>query len=85
MLIMVIEHFKDGNANPIGERFKRQGRMLPEGVTYRESWMESAGTRCFQLMEAPNVESLVPWVNRWNDLVDFKIVPVLTSLDFWSP
>jgi hypothetical protein len=32
MLILVIERFKDGNAKPIGERFRRDGRMMPEGV-----------------------------------------------------
>jgi hypothetical protein len=35
-------------------------------------------------MEAPHVESLASWISRWDDLVDFEIVPVLTSADFWS-
>ena len=84
MLFMVIEHFKDGNAGPIGERFRHFGRMLPEGVAYHASWVDSAGTRCFQVMEAPRPELLNLWVSRWEDLVDFEIVPVLTSGDFWS-
>lgn len=84
MLFMVIERFKQGDAKPIGERFRRDGRMLPEGVTYRASWVDSAGLRCFQLMEAPHQEALAPWVSRWEDLIDFEIVPVLTSADFWS-
>jgi hypothetical protein len=29
MLFMVIERFKQGDPQPIGERFARQGRMLP--------------------------------------------------------
>jgi hypothetical protein len=24
------------------------------------------------------------WVNRWADLIDLEIVPVLTSADFWA-
>jgi hypothetical protein len=24
------------------------------------------------------------WVSRWDDLIDFEIVPVLTSADFWA-
>jgi Protein of unknown function (DUF3303) len=84
MLFMVIERFKDGNAKAIGERFRRSGRMMPEGVTYHASWVDSAGARCFQLMEAPNPESLTAWTSRWDDLVEFEVVPVLTSADFWS-
>ena len=44
MLFMIIEHFTDATA--IGERFKAKGRMLPEGVTYEASWIDSAGDRC---------------------------------------
>ena len=80
MLFMVIERFKYGDATPIGERFKRSGRMLPEGVVYHASWVDSAGTRCFQVMEAPHPELLNLWVRRWADLVDFEIVPVVTRL-----
>jgi hypothetical protein len=84
MLFMVIERFKDGNAGRVGERFRESGRMLPEGVVYQASWMDRAGSRCFQIMEAPQLESLDAWVSRWVDLVDFEIVPVLTSSEFWS-
>ncbi len=58
--------------------------MLPQDVTYHASWMDSAGTRCFQLMEAQHPQSLATWVSHWDDLVDFEIVPVLTSAEFWS-
>jgi Protein of unknown function (DUF3303) len=84
MLFMVIETFKHGDPGPVGERFRRLGRMTPENVTYQASWVEVGGGRCFQLMEAPHPESLTPWVRRWEDLVDFEIVPILTSSDFWS-
>jgi len=53
MLFMVIERFKQGDAKPIGERFREKGRMLPEGVIYHASWVDSTATRCFQVMEAP--------------------------------
>lgn len=84
MLFMVIERFKNGHAKPIGERFKRHGRMLPEGVTYHASWVDSAGSRCFQIMEARDEQSLLAWIGRWEDLIDFEIIPVLSSQDFWS-
>ena len=84
MLLIVMERFKQGDAKRIEERFRRDGRMLPEWVTYHADWVDAADVRCFQLMEASQSDSLTPWVSRWEDLVDFEIVPVLTSADFWS-
>jgi hypothetical protein len=83
MLFMVIEHFKDKNATAIGDRFKHSGRMLPEGVVYLVSWVDPVGALWFQVMESPSPELLRLWTTRWNDLVDFEIVPVLNSSDFW--
>ena len=84
MLFMVIEHFKNGDPKPIGERFQRMGRMLPEGVVYHASWVEPSGARCFQIMEAQDAALLRVWASRWEDLVRFEIVPVLTSQQFWA-
>jgi hypothetical protein len=84
MLFMVIERFKNGDPRPVGDRFRRNGRMLPDGVAYLASWIDSPNSRCFQIMEASNRESLDPWIADWNDLVDFEIVPVQTSADFWA-
>jgi hypothetical protein len=84
MLFMVIERFKRGDAAHVGQRFKHSGRMLPEGVTYQASWVDLTGTRCFQIMEAPNLESLNTLVSRWEDLIDFEIIPALSSGDFWA-
>ena len=81
---MVIEKFKNGDAAPVGDRFARQGRMLPEDVTYGGSWLESDGSRCFQLMEAPDRATLDVWIARWSDLVEFEVVPVVTSSEFWA-
>ena len=50
MLFMVIESFRRGDARPVGERFRRHGRMMPEGLTYHASWVDLSGTRCFQIM-----------------------------------
>jgi hypothetical protein len=84
MLFMVIEHFKNGNAKAVGERFRLAGRMFPDGVLYHASWVDPAAARCFQVMEATDQELLNVWVSRWQDLVDFEVVPVLKSSDFWS-
>jgi len=84
MLFMIIEHFKRSDIEQISERFRSKGRMLPEGVTYHASWIDPASPRCFQLMEAPNEKSLRPWLVAWNDLVEFEIIPVVTSAEYWS-
>ena len=51
MLFMVIEHFKDNDMLPIYKRLRDDGRMLPEGLRYVDSWIEPNFARCFQLME----------------------------------
>ena len=56
MLFMVIEEFRDGKVPSIAERFCNRGRMLPEGVVYVNSWIDSYAGRCFQVIESPNPE-----------------------------
>jgi hypothetical protein len=83
MLFLVIERFRNRDPKPVGERFQSQGRMMPEGLVYHASWVEVNGARCYQIMEAPRPELLDQWIAHWQDLVDFEVVPVLTSSEFW--
>jgi hypothetical protein len=84
MLYMVIERFKNGDAEPIGKRFQQLGRMMPEGLIYHASWIDAAGATCFQIMETHDPDLLKAWTSHWGDLVDFEIVPVQTSAEFWQ-
>lgn len=79
MLFMVIERFKHGDAEAVYRRFREQGRMLPDGLRYIESWTEATFDRCFQLMECEDTQLFNEWVSRWHDLVEFEIVPVISS------
>jgi hypothetical protein len=79
MLFMVIERFKDRDPAPIYARLGEQGRALPEGLRYLESWVEANFDRCFQLMECDDAVLLQRWVLLWRDLVEFEIVPVSPS------
>jgi hypothetical protein len=79
MLFMVIERFKDRDPAPIYTRLREQGRALPDGLRYIDSWVESNFDRCFQLMECDNVASLQRWVLEWRDLAAFEIVAVSPS------
>jgi hypothetical protein len=81
---LISEHFKHGDRKLVGERFTRNGRMMPDDIAYHASWLDATGARCFQIVEAPHLELLRPWLKRWEDLIDFEIVPVMTSGDFWS-
>jgi hypothetical protein len=81
MLFMIIEHFKGGDPIPVYRRFRDRGRMAPEDVRYVNSWVTSDLTRCYQVMESPDRARLDEWLRRWDDLVDFDVVPVITSPD----
>jgi hypothetical protein len=79
MLFMVIERYKKRDANAVYRRFREHGRMMPEGLKYIGSWVEQNYERCFQLMAADDPVLFDQWTSRWDDLVEFEIVPVVTS------
>jgi Protein of unknown function (DUF3303) len=79
MLFMVIERFRGGDAAPVYRRFRERGRMAPDGLRYVDSWVERGFERCFQLMECDDPRLLDEWAAHWQDLVEFEIVPVVTS------
>lgn len=79
MLYMVIETFKD--KDEIYRRFAEKGRMMPEGLNYLSSWIDTDFKKCYQLMETENVKLFDEWIANWNDLVDFEVVPVITSAE----
>jgi hypothetical protein len=79
MLFVVIERFKDRNPEPIYARLRDQGRSMPEGLKYIESWIEVNFERCFQLMKCDDAALLQRWILQWRDLMEFEIVPVSPS------
>jgi hypothetical protein len=77
MLFMVVETFPTGEVVPIYRRLADQGRGLPQGVEFVDSWIAADLTRCFQLMRADDVTRLQRWVLHWEGLgVAMEIVPV---------
>jgi hypothetical protein len=77
---MVVERFLHGPL-PVYERAAQEGRMLPEGLTYVDSWIDERLDRCFQLMETDDPSLFGAWMARWDDLAGFEVVPVLTSAE----
>lgn len=81
MLFMIVEHYRDGDAAPVYERFRNEGRLAPEGLHYIASWVTSDLTTCYQVMECADESLLHAWMARWEDLVDFEVIPVVASAD----
>jgi hypothetical protein len=79
MLYMVVEDFAGGDPRPVYARFRERGRMAPEGLEYRGSWVTRDLARCYQLMETDDRSQLDEWVACWADLTEFEVVEVITS------
>ncbi len=80
MLYMVVERYVVG-PRPVYERAALHGRMLPEGLRYVDSWVvdDDKLDRCFQLMETDDPSLLDRWRERWSDLAEFEVWPVVKS------
>jgi len=81
MLYMVIERFKGGDQVPVYRRFRDRGRLAPEGLDYVASWVIADLRSCYQVMECGDPSLLSRWTERWDDLVDFEILPVVSSAE----
>ena len=79
MLFMVVEQFKNRSARQVYRRAREKGRMLPDGLNYIDSWVATDFDRCFQLMETENPTLFRKWTERWEDLVEFEVIPVVSS------
>jgi len=81
MLYMIIEHFRDGDPLPIYRRLRDEGRLVPQGLRYVASWVTEDHRRCFQVMECEDRALLTQWTARWEDLIEFEVIPVVTSAE----
>ncbi len=82
MLFMIIERFENDDMLPVYRRLRDEGRQLPDGLTYVDSWIEPNFARCFQLMECDDASLLQQWVLAWRGTgARFEIVPVVPSAE----
>ena len=63
------------------ERLAEQGRMMPPGLVYVDSWIDERLDRCFQLMETDDPSLFDKWIAQWGDLMSFEVVPVIGSAE----
>jgi hypothetical protein len=81
MQYIIIENFRRGDAVPVYRRFRDHGRLAPEGLRYVASWVSQDLTRCVQIMECDDRTLLDEWLARWRDIVDFEVIPAMTSAE----
>jgi hypothetical protein len=81
VIFMIVEHFRNGDAKPVYDRFRRRGRLAPDGLRYVDSWVTPDLGRCYQVMECDDRALLDEWMSAWQDLVDFEVLPVITSAE----
>ncbi|HEX9501511.1 MAG TPA: DUF3303 family protein [Thermoanaerobaculia bacterium] len=79
MLYLVVEKFKDPAA--VYRRFRDRGRLAPDGLNYINSWVTPDVRSCFQVMECADRNLLDAWIGEWRDLVEFEVIPVITSAE----
>jgi len=79
MLFLLVEHFKSRDAKAVYQRANEHGRLLPEGLQYMDSWVETNVDRCFLLMGGDDPRLFRQWVAEWHYLVEFEIMPVVAS------
>jgi len=53
--------------------------MAPAGLDYVSSWVTEDLKHCYQIMETSERTLLDEWMRNWNDLVDFEVLPVISS------
>jgi len=81
MLYLIVEHFRGGDAVPVYRRFRDRGRLMPDGIAYVGSWVTADFAHCYQIMECEDPSLLDQWMGAWQDLIEFEVVPVVTSAD----
>lgn len=81
MLYMIIEHFREGDPLPVYRRFRDEGRLAAPDLRYVASWVTGDFRHCYQVMECADRALLDEWMARWNDLVEFEVIPVVTSAE----
>lgn len=55
--------------------------MAPDGVRYVSSWVTQDFAHCYQVMEADDERLIREWISHWDDIVDFEVIPVVTSAE----
>lgn len=67
------------NIDVVYRRFHEQGRMMPDGVRYVDSWVTADSSTCCQINESRSEALLHEWAANRSDVTDFEFIPVISS------
>lgn len=79
MTYLIIEKFNPDKVKELYQRLEKEGRMLPVGLKYINSWIDIDVSTCYQIMETSNIGILQEWLTRWDEFATFEIIPVVDS------
>ena len=79
MKYMIIERFKPNSLEKTYKRLEEKGRLIPEGLSYIDSWISKDMNICYQVMETDNRMLLDQWISNWQDLTDFEVIETISS------
>lgn len=82
MLFHVAYEVSPKQRNAAQERFKETGGPPPAGVAMTGRWHSVEGRAGFAVVEASDPQAIANWLQDWNDLLTFKVTPVLTDEQF---
>lgn len=73
---MVVEKFKPGLMEKNYQVYNEKGRQFPAGLHYLNSWVNAEKNICFQLMESNDIKLFEQWFAKWEEFVDFELIPL---------
>ena len=76
---MIIENFYVERISDLYKKFDNEGRLLPVGVQYIDSWVSDDLKTCFQIMESPSRHLIDLWIEEWKEFADFEVIPIISS------
>lgn len=77
MKFMVHYALNPGHRDAAQRRFSETGGPPPAGVTMMERWHCAQGLEGFAVCESNDAAALAAWTQQWNDLLTFRILPVV--------
>ena len=81
MQFLNVERLRGGDPVPGYRRFRDRGRLALDGVRYLSSWVTTDLSTCYQVMDCDDSTRLEQGMANWTDLVEFQVIPVVTSAE----